>query len=90
MKLINVIGYSGSGKTHLIAYAIKKLKSDLDLAITVIKNVHTHKIDIEGKSYLLHRQVESEKGDCLYSRSSKRHKIQKTATREMRMIQRPR
>jgi molybdopterin-guanine dinucleotide biosynthesis protein B len=49
MKLINVIGYSGSGKTHLIAHAIKKLKSELDLTIIVIKNVHTHKIDTEGK-----------------------------------------
>ena len=49
MKLINVIGYSGSGKTHLIAHAIKKLKTELDLTITVIKNVHTHKIDTEGK-----------------------------------------
>lgn len=49
MKLINVIGYSGSGKTYLITNAIKKLKSELDIAIIVIKNVHTHKIDIEGK-----------------------------------------
>jgi molybdopterin-guanine dinucleotide biosynthesis protein MobB len=50
MKLINVIGYSGSGKTHLIANAIKKLKSELELTIIVIKNIHTHKIDTEGKN----------------------------------------
>ena len=49
MKLISVIGYSGSGKTHFISSAIKKLKSELNLTILVIKNVDTHNIDTEGK-----------------------------------------
>lgn len=49
MKLISIIGYSGSGKTHLITSTIKKLKSELKLNILVIKNVDTHQIDKEGK-----------------------------------------
>jgi molybdopterin-guanine dinucleotide biosynthesis protein B len=49
MKIISLIGYSGSGKTFFITKTIKKLKSELDLRIVVIKNVHTHKVDTNGK-----------------------------------------
>ncbi len=49
MKIISLIGYSGSGKTHFIVKAIEMLKSEFNLNIIVIKNVHTHKLDIEGK-----------------------------------------
>jgi len=49
MKLISIIGYSGSGKTHFITNVIKRLKSEMDLTIIVIKNVHVHEIDTEGK-----------------------------------------
>jgi len=49
MKIISLIGYSGSGKTHFITNVIKRLKSELDLSIIVIKNVHTHHIDAQGK-----------------------------------------
>ncbi|TFF97697.1 MAG: hypothetical protein EU547_03595 [Promethearchaeota archaeon] len=51
--LINVIGHSGSGKTYLIRYAIKKLKDDLNYDSAVFKYIHEHKIDKEGSdSYL--------------------------------------
>lgn len=49
MKLISLIGYSGSGKTFFIEHAIKILKTQLNLNSGVIKNVHTHPVDIEGK-----------------------------------------
>jgi len=49
MKVISVIGYSGSGKTHIIEFLIKKLKSELNLEVSVIKNIHEHRIDEEGK-----------------------------------------
>jgi molybdopterin-guanine dinucleotide biosynthesis protein B len=49
MKVISVIGYSGSGKTHLIEFLIKKCKTELNLEVSVVKNIHEHKIDEEGK-----------------------------------------
>jgi len=49
VKIISVIGYSGSGKTHLIENLIKKLKFELNLEVGVIKYIHEHPIDEEGK-----------------------------------------
>jgi len=49
MKLISVIGYSGSGKTHLIEFVIKKCKIELNLEVSVVKNIHKHRIDEKGK-----------------------------------------
>ena len=49
MKVISVIGYSGSGKTHIIEFLIKKLKIDRNLEVSIIKNIHEHRIDEEGK-----------------------------------------
>ncbi|MFX0148277.1 MAG: molybdopterin-guanine dinucleotide biosynthesis protein B [Candidatus Hodarchaeota archaeon] len=49
MKIVSVIGYSGSGKTFLISNAIKLLKQQLNLKSSVIKNVHKHEIDVEEK-----------------------------------------
>jgi len=40
---------SGSGKTHFIKLAIKLLKKNLNLEAAVIKNIHEHQIDEEGK-----------------------------------------
>jgi len=53
MIIISVIGYSGSGKTHFIQKAIRKLKTELNFEVVVIKNIHQHQIDEEGKdSYI--------------------------------------
>ncbi len=53
MIIISVIGYSGSGKTHFIQKAIRKLKTELNFEVVVIKNIHKHQIDEEGKdSYI--------------------------------------
>ena len=49
MKVISLIGYSGSGKTFFIEHAIKLLKENLNLNSGVIKNVYMHSVDIEGK-----------------------------------------
>ncbi len=49
LKVIGLIGYSGSGKTHFILKAIKGLKSKLNLNAAVIKYIHEHQIDKEGK-----------------------------------------
>ena len=49
MKAFSVIGYSGSGKTHLIEFLIKKFKTELDLEVSVVKYIHEHRIDEEGK-----------------------------------------
>ena len=49
MKMISVIGYSGSGKTHLIEFIIKKFKTEFNLEVSVVKNIHEHRIDEEGK-----------------------------------------
>ena len=53
IKIVNLIGYSGSGKTFFISKAIKLLKLYLNYDIAVIKNIHEHQIDETGKdSYL--------------------------------------
>jgi len=53
MIIISVIGWSGSGKTHFIQKAIRKLKTELNFEVMVIKNIHQHQIDEEGKdSYI--------------------------------------
>jgi len=53
MIIISVIGYSGSGKTHFIQKAIRRLKTELNFEVVVIKNIHQHQIDDEGKdSYI--------------------------------------
>ncbi|MFX0077247.1 MAG: molybdopterin-guanine dinucleotide biosynthesis protein B [Candidatus Hermodarchaeota archaeon] len=49
MKIISVIGYSSSGKTYLIEKLIRKLKLELNLEVVVIKYIHEHQIDEEGK-----------------------------------------
>jgi len=62
MKIIDVIGYSGSGKTHLIAKAITQFRKQLNYNIVVIKNVKHHQIDNKGKDS--HKFTES---GALYS-----------------------
>ena len=53
MIIISVIGYSGSGKTHFIQKAIRRLKTELNFDVMVLKNIHQHQIDKEGKdSYI--------------------------------------
>lgn len=53
MIIISVIGNSGSGKTHFIQKLIRKLKTELNFEVAVIKNIHQHQIDEEGKdSYI--------------------------------------
>ena len=49
IKVINVIGYSRSGKTFFILNAINLLKKNLNFNVAVIKNIHDHQIDEEGK-----------------------------------------
>ncbi|MFW9877043.1 MAG: molybdopterin-guanine dinucleotide biosynthesis protein B [Candidatus Thorarchaeota archaeon] len=49
IRIIDVIGYSGSGKTFFIMSALKLLKRKFDYNITVIKNVKHHQIDDKGK-----------------------------------------
>lgn len=49
LKIISVIGYSGSGKTSFITSAIKFLKENLNFNIAVLKNVKHHQIDEKGK-----------------------------------------
>ena len=53
MIIISVIGYSGSGKTHFIQKTIRRLKTELNFEVVVIKNIHQHQIDEKGKdSYI--------------------------------------
>jgi molybdopterin-guanine dinucleotide biosynthesis protein MobB len=49
MRIIDVIGFSGSGKTYFIMKAIKLFKLQLGYNVTVIKNVKHHEIDERGK-----------------------------------------
>ncbi|MHA2399095.1 MAG: GTP-binding protein, partial [Promethearchaeota archaeon] len=39
IKIIDIIGYSGSGKTYFIMNAIKLIKKQLSYNMAVIKNV---------------------------------------------------
>ncbi len=49
IRIIDVIGYSGSGKTSFIVNAIKLLKNNFNYNVTVIKNVKHHSVDEKGK-----------------------------------------
>jgi molybdopterin-guanine dinucleotide biosynthesis protein MobB len=49
MKFISVIGYSGAGKTYLIENLIRKIKSELNFEVGVVKYIHEHQIDESGK-----------------------------------------
>ena len=49
LKIISVIGYSGSGKTNFITTAIKYFKENFNFSVAVIKNVKHHQIDEKGK-----------------------------------------
>jgi molybdopterin-guanine dinucleotide biosynthesis protein MobB len=49
MHIIDVIGYSGSGKTSFITKAINLIKKNLNCNVTVIKNVKHHPVDEGGK-----------------------------------------
>jgi len=49
IRIIDVIGYSGSGKTYFIKNAIKLFKDRLGYNVTVIKNIKHHQIDKKGK-----------------------------------------
>ncbi|MFX0008080.1 MAG: molybdopterin-guanine dinucleotide biosynthesis protein B [Candidatus Hermodarchaeota archaeon] len=46
---MDVVGYSGSGKTEFITNAIKLLKKELKYKVSVIKNVKGHPVDEKGK-----------------------------------------
>ncbi|MHA1914885.1 MAG: molybdopterin-guanine dinucleotide biosynthesis protein B [Promethearchaeota archaeon] len=53
IKIIDIIGYSGTGKTYFIMNAIKLFKQQLSYNVAVIKNVKHHQIDEKGKdSYI--------------------------------------
>ena len=53
IKIIDIIGYSGSGKTYFIMNAIKLIRKQLNYNVAVIKNVKHHQIDKKGKdSYI--------------------------------------
>ena len=49
MKIISLIGFSGSGKTTFIINAIHLLKKRLNYDVAVIKNIHEHRIDKNEK-----------------------------------------
>ena len=49
IKLINFIGFSGSGKTSSIVSLINYLTKNTNFKIFVIKNIHQHAIDTKGK-----------------------------------------
>ncbi|MHA1255716.1 MAG: molybdopterin-guanine dinucleotide biosynthesis protein MobB, partial [Promethearchaeota archaeon] len=57
IKIVNLIGLSGSGKTFFISKAIKLLKLYLNYDVAVIKNVHDHQIDEEGKDSFIYSKA---------------------------------
>jgi len=57
IKIISLIGYSGSGKTLFITKAIKLLKLYLNYEVAVIKNVHEHQIDEKGKDSFIYSEA---------------------------------
>ncbi|MFX1345909.1 MAG: molybdopterin-guanine dinucleotide biosynthesis protein B [Promethearchaeota archaeon] len=57
IRIFDVIGYSGSGKTYFIMNAIKLLKQKLNLNVAVIKNVKHHQIDEKGKDSRIFTEV---------------------------------
>jgi len=60
IRIFDVIGYSGSGKTYFIMNAIKLLKLKMHLNVAVIKNVKHHQIDEKGKD----SRMFTESGAC--------------------------
>ncbi len=59
MKIINFIGYSGSSKTYFITKTIKLLREKYNMESAVIKNIHKHQIDEEGKDTSLFAEAGS-------------------------------
>ena len=57
MKIISLIGLSGSGKTKFILDAIKLLKKERDYDVAVIKNIHEHQIDEKGKDSYMYAEM---------------------------------
>jgi len=49
IKVIHLIGNSGSGKTYLATKLITLLKKKLNFNVAVIKNIHEHEVDKPGK-----------------------------------------
>jgi molybdopterin-guanine dinucleotide biosynthesis protein B len=49
MKIISLIGFSGSGKTTFITNAIRLFKEKLNYDVAVIKYIHEHRVDKEEK-----------------------------------------
>ena len=49
IKVISIVGYSGSGKTFFILNAIRLLREHLNYKVAVIKYIHEHEIDKKGK-----------------------------------------
>ena len=56
IRIIDIIGYSGSGKTFLITEFIKLLKKNLNYNVAVLKNVKHHPIDRKGKDSFIFRE----------------------------------
>lgn len=48
-KIISFIGYSGSGKTDSILSIMNYLTKNTKYKIFILKNIHQHSIDLEGK-----------------------------------------
>ncbi|MFW5895460.1 MAG: molybdopterin-guanine dinucleotide biosynthesis protein B [archaeon] len=49
MKKISFIGLSGSGKTYIVERLISLLDKQFGLKSAVVKNIHKHQMDTEGK-----------------------------------------
>ena len=87
IQIIDVIGYSGSGKTNFITSAIKLLKKNLNYNIAVIKNVKHHPVDKKGKdsykfteagaSYSVIRNVNNETAIYMKSTDNKLEELLK-------------
>lgn len=50
MKIISLIGFSGSGKTTFITNAIRFFKKKLNYDVAVIKYIHEHRVDKEKRT----------------------------------------
>ncbi|MGQ4874388.1 MAG: molybdopterin-guanine dinucleotide biosynthesis protein B [Promethearchaeota archaeon] len=57
IKIIGVLGYSGSGKTYFISNAIRLLKQKLNFKSAVIKDIHEHQIDKKGKDTYIYGEA---------------------------------
>ena len=49
MRKISFIGLSGSGKTYIVERLISLLNQKYNLRSAVVKNIHMHQMDTEGK-----------------------------------------